>query len=176
MPPGRITRLRKKAQKLLQDGLAKSSRKTYATGQRRYLTFCKATGIKPVPTTGCTLTLFITHLATSNVSLRTIKVYQAAIRYMHVCIGLYNHYNHQITPRLLRLRGIKKHQAGKHFSKPCLPITIKILHKIKMVLFKKAPSYDNTTFWAMCCTAFFGFLRVSEFTIPARGLCDPSCH
>ena len=28
---------------------------------------------------------------------------------------------------------------------------------------KKSPSYYNTTFWAMCCLAFFGFLRVSQF-------------
>jgi len=45
-----------------------------------------------------------------------------------------------------------------------------------MALSKEAPSYDNTTFWAMCCTAFFGFLRVSKFTIPAGGSYDPSCH
>ena len=28
----------------------------------------------------------------------------------------------------------------------------------------------------MCCTAFFGFLRVGAFTIPAGGSYDPSCH
>jgi len=28
----------------------------------------------------------------------------------------------------------------------------------------------------MCCTAFFGFLWVSKFTIPAGGSYDPSCH
>jgi len=45
-----------------------------------------------------------------------------------------------------------------------------------MALSKKAPSYDNTTFWAMCFTAFFGFLQVSEITIPAGGSYEPSCH
>jgi len=54
---------------------------------------------KATPTTECTLTLFITHLATSNVLLRTIKVYLVAIRHMYVCKGLQNHYNHQVTPR-----------------------------------------------------------------------------
>jgi len=34
----------------------------------------------------------------------------------------------------------------------------------------------NTTLWAMCCLAFFGFLRVSEFTILKESLYDPSCH
>ena len=30
--------------------------------------------------------------------------------------------------------------------------------------------------WAACCLAFFGFLRVSEFTIPANDQYDESCH
>ena len=134
-------------------------------------------GTRPLPTTECTLTLFITHLVTSNVSLRTIKVYLAAIRHMHVCKGLHNHYSHQITTRLLLvLRRIKRRQAGTHFTKLRLTITIPILYSIKRALSKEAPSYDNTTFWAMCCTAFFGFLRVGEFTIPAGGSYDTSCH
>ena len=161
-------------------------RHTYVAGERIYLTFCKTTGIELVPTTECVLTLFITHLATSNVSLKTIKVYLAAIRHMHMCIKGFtitksptqnHHYNHRIIPWLLLvLRGIKKHQAGKHFTKPCLLIIIPILYKIKMVLSKEAPLYDNTTFLAMCYNAFFGFLWVSEFTIPTGGSYDPSCH
>ena len=74
-------------------------------------------GTKPFPTTEYTLTLFIKHLAKSDVSLRTMKVYLTAIRHMHVCKGLHNHFNHQIIPRLpLVLRGIKERQAGKHFT------------------------------------------------------------
>jgi len=30
--------------------------------------------------------------------------------------------------------------------------------------------------WAACCLAFFGFLRVGEFTIPAKGSYDKSSH
>ena len=30
--------------------------------------------------------------------------------------------------------------------------------------------------WAACCLAFFGFLRVSEFTVPADNQYDESCH
>ena len=125
-------------------------------------------GMKPTPTSECALTLFITYLATSNLSVGTMKVYLAAVRHMYICKGLHKHFKHQITPRLqLILRGIKKCQAGTHFTKPRLPITITILHSIKAALAKETPSYDNITFWAMCYLAFFGFLRVSEFTIPA---------
>ena len=134
-------------------------------------------GKKPIPTTECILTLFVTHLATSNISLRTIKVYLAAIRCMHVCKGSHKQFNYQVTPWLqVILRGIKKRQAGRHFTKPHLPITIPILRTIKTALSKETPSYDSTTFWAMYCLAFFGFLRVSEFTIPAEDSYDSSCH
>ena len=30
--------------------------------------------------------------------------------------------------------------------------------------------------WAMCCLALFGFLRVSEFTIPGEASFSPTCH
>ena len=96
---------------------------------------------------------------------------------MHVCKGLHNHYNRQITPRLhLILRGIKKRQAGMHSRKTRLPITIQMLSNIKALLSEKTPSYYYTTLWAMCCLAFFGFLSVSEFTIPTEGSYDPSRH
>jgi len=51
-----------------------------------------------------------------------------------------------------------------------LPITINILYS------NRAPSYSNTMLWAMCCLAFFGFLWVSEFTIPSEGFYDPTTH
>ena len=172
-----INKLLGNARKLLHNGLAKSSRNTYATGQRRYVKFCKMVGAKPIPTSESILTLFVTHLATSNISLRTIKVYLAAVRHIHVCKGLHKHFNQQITPRLhLILRGIQKQISSRHFTKPRLPITLPILQSIKRALSKDTPSYDNTTFWAMCCLAFFGFLRVSKFTIPGDSTYDPACH
>ena len=134
-------------------------------------------GIQAVPTSECTLILFISHLASSNISQGTIKVYLSAVRHIHVCRGLHNHFNHQITPRLhLILRGIKKHQLNRKPPKTRLPITIQMLHTMRTLLAKKAPSFYNTTLWAMCCLAFFGFLRVSEFTIPTDSPYDPSRH
>lgn len=133
--------------------------------------------IQPIPISECTLTLFISHLASSNISQGTIKVYLSAVRHMHICKGLHNHFHRQITPRLhLILRGIKKCQAGMHSKVTRLPITIQMLYNIKALLSKETPSYYNTTLWAMCCLAFFGFLRVSKFTIPTEGSYDSSCH
>jgi len=97
---------------------------------------------------------------------------------MHICKGLHCHFNNQITPGLhLILREIKKAPI-KHAlrEKTRLPITIEMLHSIQTILLKKTPSFYNITLWAMCCLAFFGFLRVREFTIPTEGSYNPSCH
>jgi len=130
-------------------------------------------GTKLIPTSECILALFITHFATSIISFRTIKIYLAAIRYIHVCKGLHNHFNHQITSWLqLILRGIKR---GVKVV-PHLLITIPILHSTKTAL-----SNENSLIWQhyiLGCMppCFFGFLRVSEFTTPADSPCDPARH
>ena len=88
----RIRRLLSRAHRLLQTGLAKSSRLTYAADQRRYIHFCNSARIKPIPTSECALMLFTTHLAAYNVSHGTIKVYLSAVRHLHICRGLHNHF------------------------------------------------------------------------------------
>jgi len=63
-----------------------------------------------------------------------------------------------------------------HSGKTRLPITIEMFHSIQTLLSKRTPSFYNNTLLAMCCFAFFRFLRVSEFTIPIEGSYDPSHH
>ena len=50
-----------------------------------------------------------------------------------------------------------------------------ILKQIRAILSQK-PSYSKVMVWAMCCLAFFGFLWVSEFTIPSGASYDSTCH
>ena len=170
----RLNRLLSEAHKFLQSGLSTSTKVTYRAGSRRHTQFCKEARIKPIPTTECILTLFTTHLVTHIISLATIKVYFSAVRHMHLCRGLHDHFNQQITPRLqLILRDIKRRQACTNPIRQRLPVTTQMLCQIRQLLLKRAPSYFNTTLWAMCCLAFFGFLRVSEFTIPTEGSYTP---
>ena len=169
-----INKLLNKAQKFLQSGLTTPTKATYRAGYRNYLKFCKTAGRKPVPTSECTLSLLTTYLATRNISAATIKVYLSAVRHMHPCRGLHNHFNRQLTP--LILRGIRERQTCTRPIRQRLPVTIQILCKLKKLLIKKIFSCNAITLWAMCCLAFFGFLMVSEFAIPTPGSYDRSRH
>ena len=53
--------------------------------------------VPAIPPTEYTLILFMTHLATSNISYATIKVYLSAVRNMHVSKELHE-FTQQLTP------------------------------------------------------------------------------
>ncbi len=48
-----------------------------------------------------------------------------------------------------------------------MPITLLVLQLIKLHL--NLEKFDDVMLWAACLTAFFGFLRASEFTVPPEG-------
>ena len=101
----------------------------------------------------------------------------AAVCNAHVTTGNHAAFDKQLTPRLNRLmRGIRKHTSKATSQRIQLPITADIMEQIKLKLKKEPKTYQQIMMWAACCTAFFGFLHVSEFIVPSPHKYDPSTH
>ena len=96
---------------------------------------------------------------------------------MHVATRQHTVFHQQLTSRLQQvLKGIQWTQA---ISKPPWIrrlFTLDIMKAIFNLLLKKSASYDNAMLWAACCTAFFGFLRSSEMTVPSQYTYNPTIH
>ena len=123
------------AQKYYVNSLASTTRSTYAAGQHRFTTFCMAINAEPIPMRERVLSLFVTHLATGNISHTTIKVCLSAVCHMHVTSGKLQYFNQKLTPRLQQnLKGIRKDQAATRPKKVRLPITLPILQDIYQTL------------------------------------------
>ena len=144
-------------------GIAKTTRKTYDSAQRKFLEFChwsqclNANG-SPLPASEWTLMLFTTHLS-QTIKASSIKVYLAGVRSLHIENGFANPLSNCL--RLERvIRGIKRSQGIS--TREWLPVTLTVLSRIRTVF--NFECYDDVLFWAACCTGFFGFLRSGEFT------------
>lgn len=161
--------------KFLVNGLAPSTRRTYASAQAKFIEFCVQRGKihpsgSPCPTDEWTLCLFTTYLA-GSLKYSSIKVYLSAIRALHIEQGFSDPMEQCL--RLQRVvRGIKRMQ-GTHVSQR-LPVTDSIM----LVIFRslQMTNNDHKMFWAACTLAYFGFLRSSEFTVPNVSSFSSSIH
>ena len=57
-----------------------------------------------------------------------------------------------------------------------LPITPAILEGIRRCWEPFGLEYNYIMLWAACTTAFFGFFRLGELTVPSDSAFDPACH
>lgn len=167
--------LESRCRELLLQGLAPSTRRSYATGQKRFIEFCTQAGKiysngSPCPADEWTLCLFVTFLANS-IYHSSIKVYLSAVRALHVEMGFPDPLQNCL--RLERvLRGIKRSQGSRKSER--LPVTNDIMRIIFNHL--NMSLADHVMFWAACCLAYFGFLRSSEFTVPSLHSFSPAIH
>lgn len=159
----------------LQHSLAQSTIRTYLSGARRFIHFCADNGLTPFPPTEHVLCVFMVFLARSNLCYRTLKVYLHGVQHHSLMHGYPIQFSNM---RFLyyTLRGIRRVQGDVSTRPVRAPITIS--HLWSMLGFLSASSFTpfNKAMWrAVILTAFFGLLRVSEFTCPAHNF-DPVRH
>ena len=94
-----IAHLEEVARDLLDASIAPSTARVYATGQRRYLSFCRDANMVPLPTSERLLCLFVAHLAERGLQHSSIKGYLSAVsdsvgdgRPVHSLVATTGHY------------------------------------------------------------------------------------
>ena len=153
--------------------LAPSTRSSYRSGLNRYILFCKRTYATPFPLAEIVLQLFVTSIA-NYVKFSTIKVYLCGIQYQSIVCG----YSEKICamPKLhYVMRGIRRSHPNNIIRR--LPITPSHLREMIQFINESLFSDHDKALWAgLILIAFFGLLRVSEYTCPSKNKFDPEFH
>ena len=161
------------AQYYLAMSIAPSTRRNYSTAVGAYTTFCSLHDLVTFPPLQQTLILFATHIATYS-SHSNVKLHLAAIKHHSITQG-HNIPFREFEQLYLVLRGIKRAQGRTHSLPKRLPITPSLLRIMNQNLFNSSRFFeDKIMLWAAITTAFFGFLRISEYTTTRKTQFDPS--
>ena len=146
--------------------LAVSSRRTYASGLKKFWSFCALFPDLfpsfPIPASEYQLMMFVSWLARS-LSPASVAVYLAAVRSYHIDWGFSDPTENKSRLRRV-LQGIRRSHLGSRI--PRRPNSREILGSIHHILSVIDNGFDSVMFWSVCSLAFFAFLRVSEFTSP----------
>ena len=147
--------------------IAKSTRRTYEAGVRKYLKFCSRYTLHPWPASETTLHYFCVH-AYRTITHQSIRVYLSGLRQYHIEHGFRDPL---VDMHLLDYlcKGIRRHQGDTPLRRP--PITLTLLKNLRRQIrgsstIKKP---DKHMYWAAMTLAFYGFLRANEF-------CSPTAH
>ena len=138
---------RKDVEFFFQQGVAKSTSKTYGSGWRRFQAFCIAHNITdPLPETQSVLCSFAAYLAKEGLSHQTIKTYLSAIRFLQIKD------EGPEPPSMPKLKvvnkGIKKVQALGLATRTRLLITPSILRRVRALWSRKNRDPDTIMLWA----------------------------
>ena len=140
-----------------------------------HITICSSFGLLVFPVSELTLCLFVVASAHRRISYESIKVYLYGIQYHSLLHGHPTHISSMFYLRYV-LRGVKRIQGNTLQRPPRSPITVS--HLWSMLAFLSAssfPLHDKIMWHCVIVTAFFGLLRVSEFTC-SNNIYDSSVH
>ena len=168
--PDDQSRLDMEVLKFRKQAYATSTKATYKSQLRAYLTFCVYYGYQPLPASTITLSRYAAFLARS-LSASSIPAYLNIVRILHLEHGLEdptkNNFHLATT-----LRGIRRCKGCTVSQKQ--PMTPAMLLAIKSHLNLTDPVH--ATFWAVCLTGFFGLLRKANMLLKGVAKFNPLKH
>ena len=139
----------------LQQALAPATLRSYKSGQKRFLQFCRDAGLQPWPLTERLLCMFVAQLGKENLTHQSIKCYISAVRFLSVSTGHGDPFTLGTFPVLQYvLRGVKR--IPKPPARTRLPVTPSILRIIKAQWTPQSDDVDYLMLWAACCVVFLG--------------------
>ena len=149
---------------------ADSTKRSYASHKRSYLSFCLAMGYPPVPVSQVNLARYSAFLA-RRLSPNSINKYLNIIRILHLELGFpdplkENWMLNTVLKGVARLKGLQIHRK--------LPISPSLLLGIRKRL--NLGTLHDSVFWAICLVAFFAFFRKSNLLPPSNKTFDPTKH
>ena len=152
-----LQRLECLARDLINGSLAPSTKRVYASGQKRYLEFCRAGSLASFPATEDQLCTFVAHLIDEGLLHSSMKGYRSAIRRLQIIKGMGDPFAASWPLLEYTLRGVKLRQAKRKDTrlKKRLPVTLNILRKLRKSWERKYQDPDYIMLWAACCTCFF---------------------
>ena len=148
--------------KYLSACLAQNTQRTYRTGVNHYRVFCVQLGVRPYPLVEQVVELFCVSLA-RRVGYKSIKVYLSGVQLDSTLLGFPQQIKHMGRLHYV-LRGIKIAQRALHIRPPRVPVTLINLRTILHLLRLSYSSHDRDMLASAVLVAFFGLLRVSEYT------------
>ena len=131
----------------------------------------------PFPVYEQLLCSFVAYLADEGLSPQTAKSYLAAVRNAQLSLGLPDPRETSSLPILKRVQaGIARVilQRGRS-TRIRLPISAELLDRIRVTLLKSSDP-ERALFWAICCSAFFGFFRLGELLLASSSNFDDRLH
>ena len=155
--------------------MAASTRRTYRAGITKFLKFCDQHHVCPLPALKETVAYFAVAMS-RELTPSTARVYLSAVTLMHRMAGFSDPAKHNFLLKVV-LKGARRIHAFEPTNRR-EPITAQLLAKLLSQIrhTRSIMKEDRHMLAAACTLAFFGLLRVSEFTVPSLKEFNPRIH